>query len=203
MYRHSVPHRVFVVEVQNFPEQVEADDTYFFVCVRTASELGDGLPKRPHEAIGDAVLIPRLDLCPERVFRRRDTAKKQMKKVSRRLRQQGKEVNPWEPVYSLYVIELEKPKSHKSDLPPVYVGQTSIEVEQRYSQHIAGGRLASRKVTGKAVGLRMDLVPKVKLTSRSSAIAAETRLGNRLQRKGYKVYGPQGLDTISDSNQIS
>ena len=187
-------YRVFVVEVQDLREHVKAGNTYFFVCVRKASELGDGIPKRPHEAIGDAELIQRLDLCPERVFRRKGTARKQMNKVCRKLRCQGHEVNPWEPVYSLYVIELKKPQSHKADLPPVYVGQTSIEVELRYSQHLAGGKLASRRVTGKAVGLRMDLVPEVKLSSRSSAIAAETRLGKSLQKKGYKVYGPQGLD---------
>lgn len=117
-----------------------------------------------------------------------------MKRVCNRLRHRGHDVNPWEPVYSLYVIELKKPRGHKGKLPPLYVGQTAIPVEKRYAQHLAGGRLASRRVTGKAVRLCPELVPAGKIYNRKSSEAAETRLGRDLQKKGYKVYGPQGLD---------
>ncbi|MDB4708530.1 hypothetical protein OAF57_11140, partial [Akkermansiaceae bacterium] len=82
----------------------------------------------------------------------------------------------------------------RSEKPLVYVGETSIEVEQRYAQHLAGGRLASSKVTGRAVGLRPDLVPPAKLFNRKASVAAETHLGKRLIKEGYEVVGPQGLE---------
>ena len=119
-------------------------------------------------------VVPRLDLCLEQVFRYKKQAVKQMKKLCNRLRNAGYEVNPWEPVYSLYVIELKRKEGDRNEQPLVYVGETSIEVEQRYAQHLAGGLLASPKVTGRAVCLRPDLVPSAKFSNRKASMAAET-----------------------------
>lgn len=189
-----MPHRVFVTEVKVPGLNGKKADSFLYVCRRQTKDLGDGIPNRPHEEVADLQLTPRLDLCLEATFAYKKAATKQMKKLCNQLRHAGHVVNPWEPVYSLYVIELNKPRGHKGDLPPLYVGQTSIAVEDRYAQHLAGGRLASQKVTGKAVKLRPDLVPSGKQYNQKASIAAETHLGKKLQKKGYKVVGPQGLE---------
>ena len=188
-----MPHRVFVTEVETPEDPQLGRGSFLYVCRRATKELGNGIPKRLHKEIEGLPIVPRLDLCLEQVFQYKKQAVKQMKRLCNRLRNQGHEVNPWEPVYSLYVIELRRPQGHQGKLPPIYVGQTSIPVEDRFAQHVAGGRLASGKVTGNAVKLRPDLVPDVQLFSRKNAESAETRLGQRLQAKGYKVYGPQNL----------
>lgn len=192
-----------MTEVPKLRDQAKPDATCFYVCVRVASNLGDGIPKRPKKEVEAYTLVPRLNLCPEKVFKRRSAAAKEMKKVCNRLRHAGYVVNPWEPAYSLYVIELKKPKGHKGDLPPLYVGQTSIAVEDRYAQHLAGGKLASKKVTGKAVKLRPDLVPAGKQYNQKASVAAETRLGRKLQKDGYVVVGPQNLPTGNDTSGMN
>lgn len=189
-----MPHRVFVTEVKTPEDPQWRGGSCLYICRRAVKELGNGIPKRLHKEIEGLQLVPRLDLCLEQVFHYKKQAVRQMKKLCNRLRNQGYEVNPWEPVYSLYVIELKRPEGHQGELPPIYVGQTSIPVEDRLAQHVAGGRLASGKVTGKAVKLRPDLVPEVQLFSRKNAESAETRLGKSLQDQGYKVYGPQNLE---------
>ena len=97
-----------------------------------------------------------------------------MRKIGNKLRHEGFVVNPWEPVYSLYVIELKREEADRREKPLVYVGETSIEVEQRYAQHLAGGLLASPKVTGRAICLRPALVPPAKIYNRKASIAAAT-----------------------------
>ena len=180
-------YRVFVLKVS------ECEETFYYVCSRVGNDLGDGIPKNLHEEVEGRELTPQLDRCPDRVFRRRGSAKKAVRKICNKLRHQGFVVNPWEPVYSLYVIELKRKEGDRNEQPLVYVGETSIEVEQRYAQHLAGGRLASSKVTGRAVGLRPDLVPSANLSNRKASIAAETHLGKKLMEEGYEVVGPQGL----------
>ncbi|MDC0318662.1 hypothetical protein OAL50_03265 [Akkermansiaceae bacterium] len=180
-------YRVFVLKVS------ECEETFYYVCSRRGNNLGDGIPDNLHEKVEGCELSPQLDLFPDRLFSRRTSAKKAVRKICNKLRNQGFVVNPWEPVYSLYVIELKRKEGDRSKKPLVYVGETSIEVEQRYAQHLSGGRLASSKVTGRAVGLRPDLVPPAKLFNRKASVAAETHLGKRLIKEGYEVVGPQGL----------
>lgn len=180
-------YRVFVLEVSEYEE------TVYYVCARKGNDLGDGIPNNLHEEVEGRELSPQLELCPDRVFSRRASAKNAVRTICNKLRHQGLVVNPWEPVYSLYVIELKRKEGDRGQKPLVYVGETSIEVEQRYAQHLAGGLLASPKVTGRAVGLRPDLVPPAKHFNRKASVAAETHLGKRLLEKGYEVLGPQGL----------
>jgi len=182
-----VGYRVFVLKVS------ELEETFYYVCSRAGRDLGNGIPKNLHEQVEGSKLTPQLDRCPDRVFRRRASAKKTVRKICNKLRHEGFVVNPWEPVYSIYVIELKRKEGGRSRKPLLYVGETSIEVEQRYAQHLAGGRLASSKVTGRAVGLRPDLIPPAKLFNRKASIAAETHLGKKLMAEGYEVVGPQGL----------
>ena len=180
-------YRVFVLEVS------ECGETFYYVCNRRGNDLGDGIPSNLHEEVESCELSPQIGLCPDRVFSRRASAKKAVRKICNKLRHQGFVVNPWEPVYSLYVIELKRKEGDRSRKPLVYVGETSIKVEQRYAQHLAGGRLASSKVTGRAIRLRPDLVPPANLSNRKASVAAETHLGKKLMEEGYEVLGPQGL----------
>jgi hypothetical protein len=89
-----VGYRVFVLKVSKLEE------TFYYVCSRAGNNLGDGIPKNLHEEVEGRGLTPQLDRCPDRVFRRRGSAKKAVRKICNKLRHQGFVVNPWEPVYS-------------------------------------------------------------------------------------------------------
>jgi hypothetical protein len=73
--------------------------------------------------------------------------------------------------------------------PCVYAGSSSQRPEERYIEHVTGGRNASRIAHRFGQCLRMDLVPDAgKLMPRDRAIKAEVRLARELRAKGYGVW---------------
>ena len=101
--------------------------------------------------------------------------------------------------YSVYVIELrrdvlEKKKvagenpDRRRDKPCVYVGQTVRTPEERFAQHRAGVR-SSHIVREYGVRLRPKLYANVgPFETRAEAERAETKLAERLRRRGYAVW---------------
>ena len=101
--------------------------------------------------------------------------------------------------YSVYVIELrrdvlEKKKvagenpDRRRDKPCVYVGQTVRTPEERFAQHRAGVR-SSRIVREYGVRPRPKLYANVgPFETRAEAERAETKLAERLRRRGYAVW---------------
>ena len=71
----------------------------------------------------------------------------------------------------------------------VYAGSSSQRPEERYIEHVTGGRNASRIAHRYGLRLRMDLVPDAgKRMPRERALKAEVRLARELRAKGFGVW---------------
>jgi hypothetical protein len=101
--------------------------------------------------------------------------------------------------YSVYVIELRRdvlergrfvrmnPES-RVDKPCVYVGQTALTPEERFTQHLEG-RKCNQFVREFGVRLRPRLYANVgPFETRAEAELAEETLAGRLRRRGYAVW---------------
>jgi len=147
--------------------------------------------------VRDFGLRPRDDLTPELKSSTRKAVEVAKTKLIKDLRQQGYTVNGTTNVWHVYVIELDdsvRPK-RKTELPWVYVGETSLGIEDRYRQHTEGahnarGRLYSPVVMKHHVRLRPDLYEtEPTLFSQDDSKRAERALADRLRRTGYSVKG--------------
>jgi hypothetical protein len=95
------------------------------------------------------------------------------------------------PTYYVYVIELDDAvgKRVRADKPAVYVGQSAVPPEERFDQHRRGYR-SSRHVRRHGVRLRPRLYRNYNpLPDRDTALATETRLAERLRKRGFTVFG--------------
>lgn len=92
--------------------------------------------------------------------------------------------------YAVYVIELSRDCVREPcALAPLYVGQTAHTPEHRFTQHTAGGRLASGKAHRYGVRLRHDLMKGIgPFRTRQEAEAAERALAAALERRGHRVF---------------
>ena len=96
--------------------------------------------------------------------------------------------------YSVYVVELDAGAlparfRHTKVKGCVYVGQTIKSPEERFAQHMRGGRLANTKVYKYGRRLRPDLYKAWNpFPSRAEAEAAEEALAMELERQGYVVF---------------
>jgi hypothetical protein len=93
------------------------------------------------------------------------------------------------PMYSVYVIEVEKlDPTLKFDF---YVGSTSKSIQQRFSQHVPNHDLAAqmfRHSRAKAKQVRWDLIMDFpKFHTRDAAVNAEGLLARAIQRAGWSV----------------
>lgn len=101
--------------------------------------------------------------------------------------------------YSVYVVELDEaararaPKEERGHSGPcVYVGETGRTPEERFAVHKAGGPKAARVVAVHGIRLRPDLATRGPFLTRAGAVRGEKRVGDRLRRKGYVVFGGSG-----------
>jgi len=96
--------------------------------------------------------------------------------------------------YRLYVVNLDAKALGFPGRPCVYVGQTSLSINQRINQHLRGYKAS--KVAHAFLGPNRALEPADKIFhSQWDAVAEETQFGRELQRRGFLVWGPQGLDS--------
>jgi predicted GIY-YIG superfamily endonuclease len=101
--------------------------------------------------------------------------------------------------YRVYVIELspevmgkkrvaDENAGRREDKPCVYVGQTARTPEERFAQH-KNGKRSSRFVREFGVQLKPRLYRNWgPYATRAEAEAAETRLAEKLRRRGYAVW---------------
>jgi hypothetical protein len=101
--------------------------------------------------------------------------------------------------YNLYVIELDPEvlkvaqfrnanPQHRDDKPCVYVGQTALEPEDRFLQHVTG--IHSNKYV-RRYGLRLrerNYRNHQGYATRAEAEREEELLAERLRKKGYAVW---------------
>lgn len=140
----------------------------------------------------------RLDLEVETVFQTQRRAKARVRRERIRLSNLGYTVNRDNRVYSLYVIEVRPQPDNHPPSEEVYVGHTAKPIADRYQEHLEGGRPAARIFKNGARRrepgrVRRDLARGLKYFTRDQAEQAETRLGIRLQERGFVVYGPQNM----------
>jgi len=108
-------------------------------------------------------------------------------RAARRRRSRG-------PAYCVYVVELDAgalPARWRGTRVAgcVYVGQTVKTPEERFAQHMRGGRLANTKVYRYGRRLRPDLYAAWNpFESRREAEAAEEALAMELEKRGYVVF---------------
>ncbi len=142
-------------------------------------------------------------LCPEQAALARGADKR----LRDYLQAEGYTVNGNTRVWHVYAIELHPrtAKAGKAGRPYVYVGATSLSVDERARQHRLGPDLrAGYKNYSKACHkhykqLRLDLLPawaRRTFFSRCAALRAEGELRLHFEREGYRVEG--GKDLFGD-----
>ena len=101
--------------------------------------------------------------------------------------------------YSVYVIELRREVMERGrfarknpelrvDKPCVYVGQTAHTPEERFAQHLEGDK-CNQFVREFGVRLRPKLYANVgPFETRAESERAETKLAEKLRRRGYAVW---------------
>lgn len=123
---------------------------------------------------------------------------RQKRKIINKLMRRAYAVNGDRRVWNLYVIELDDGVGPRADpaMPWVYVGQTSIDVQERFRQHVDGVRSAkghplySKWAHRHGVDLRPDLYEdESPCYTLEDALTGERLLGARLERLGYSVKG--------------
>ena len=82
----------------------------------------------------------------------------------------------------------EQNPNRQDNMPCVYVGQTSRTPEERFEQHMAGGKLSSPIVRKYGVRLLPDLYKDRRPVPAAEREEREDRLARDLQRRGYGVW---------------
>jgi len=189
---------VVVLELDDVATRIRLDRPNLFVGV-SHRESRD-LARRFQEGLGrlswvrDHVVTTRDDMAPE-ITLTRDEAVELKADVIRRLRTKGYTVNRNTKAYRTYVINFHNPDLDDTGKSYVYVGQTSIQPEERLVQHLTGaisskgGRLASRVVKRFGRDLNYDLMTSRLYLTERQALKAERRLAERLRQQGYAVEG--------------
>ena len=157
-----------------------------------ASDLRNSRSKRYKWAHG-RVLRVRPELSSQEPLLQGE-AKKQQAAISAELKRKGYTVNRDVRVWRTYVINLNDPKQTEIGAGHVYVGETSLPVEERLQQHLTGARnnkgpLFSRVVHKHGTTLNRQLMTGKVYMTQKQAKKAERRLAARLERAGYLVEG--------------
>jgi hypothetical protein len=146
-------------------------------------------------------------LMPFVIPEQRSAAIRAERALSDHLSSLGYTVNGNTKIWRVYVVELELPPkpSPEHNRGYVYVGQTSIEVEERARQHRLGPAYRPNYNAYSGIchkyfkQLRLDLLPewaRTKFFSRCDALRAEGRLRLHFEEKGFRVEG--GTELLGD-----
>lgn len=184
---------VAVAELDDMTPRIEAGKPNLYVARFAKPSHGDVLralkrrkPYRPH-------ILRVWDGFEPVQVESLDEAKRVRQQLITELEKQQYVVNPTpDRPHSVYVFELDSAKYPSVTGTVVYVGETSLTVEERLANHLAGKR-SSAHVERAFVRRRQDLELNELYPSRVHATVAETALGKALQARGFVVAGPQGL----------
>lgn len=191
-------YRIFAAELsEEFPRRVETHPAvYVGLSRKRVLSHGDAIERilGGKSQYARLIVSARPDLVTHEVFEERDEGVESLALVRRHLARQGFSVNPSRTCsYKLYVVDLDSAKLKRPGKRCVYVGMTSLPVQDRLNQHRSGVKAA--RVARAFLRLNTDLTPHHKVFfSRWDATAEETELGRTLARDGYEVWGPQGLN---------
>ena len=131
----------------------------------------------------------RFDLS-DRESRTLAEAGKIKKQVTNELKRKGYTVNQDETTWRTYVINLHDPRKDDVGSGYVYVGETSLTVDERLQQHLTGARNSKTRLFSPVVkrfgtGLNRDLMTSKVYMTKEQAMKAEQRLAERLRSAGY------------------
>ncbi len=191
-------YRIFAAELrEEFPRRAEAYPALYVGLSRNRSSSHDDAIERlarGKSQYSPLIVSARPDLVPSKVFRERQDGAELLAMLRRDLARQGFSVNPSRTsAYRLYVVDLDSDKLKKPGKHCVYVGMTSLSIQERLAQHASGVKAA--RVSRAFLELNTALTPHhTVFFSRWDANAEETELGKRLIREGYEVWGPQDLN---------
>lgn len=102
--------------------------------------------------------------------------------------------------YQIYIVALddsilkrkdfqERNPHHRKGKPCLYVGQTAKDPQERFDQHLAGGKFSSKKVKRYGKYLRKQLFKNIaSVNTREEAEKLEEEVAKKLQSKGYAVW---------------
>jgi len=196
-------HRVFVVELDDqFGPRRRADRPNLYVGTTIDDpELNFERMKRSskrHRVVREHGVRLRQDLVASYPPTTAADIRRQKRKVIDKLMRKGFTVNGDLRVWRLYVIELEDTVGPRADprYPWVYVGETSIDVDERIRQHFEEARTAKGYPLYSKWVYRHGLRPREDLYraeppqyTHEDALIAERMLGERLRAAGYSVKG--------------
>ena len=190
----STEYMVAVAELEDMTPRVEASKPILYVARFAKPSHGDLLRAlKRRKQYRAHVLHVWAGFEPVQVDSL-DEAKRVRQRLITELEKQHFVVNPTpDRPHSVYVFELDSAKYPSATGTVVYVGETSLTVEERLANHLAG-KNSSAHVERAYVRRRDDLELNELYPSRVHATVAETALGKALQARGFVVAGPQGLE---------
>lgn len=101
--------------------------------------------------------------------------------------------------YHVYVVELDDAAAPTSTGKCVYVGETNLTPQARFEKHKAGHK-AARKVRDFGIRLLPQLTQGIgPFATREESLAAERALCEDLRRRGFTVFGGQGMPFMTRS----
>lgn len=142
----------------------------------------------------------RPDLIPKyKPTRKKEVADARVESLKTDLARKGFAVNGDAKTWRVYVLDIDAdvapPIKNRGKLNKVlYVGQTSAAIEVRERQHQgelskSGRYIGSRKVRGRNPKLNLRLTPSKVVYAESDAIAFESLVHKKLEKRGYRVLG--------------
>lgn len=177
------PH-LYVMRTQRTPESV----------LRSIQE-GTG----PRWILGSARSL-RPDLIPNhKPTRKKEVADARVENLKEELARRGFAINGDAKTWRVYVLDVDAdvapPIKNRGKLNKVvYVGQTSAALEVRERQHQgelskSGRYIGSKKVKGRNPKLDLCLTPSKVVYTESDAVAFESLIHKKLEKRGYRVLG--------------
>lgn len=190
----STEYIVAVAELDDMTPRVESSKPNLYVARFVKPAHGDVLRALKRRKPNRAHILRVWDGFEPMQVESLDEAKRVRRQLIKELEQQHYVVNPTpDRPHSVYVFELNPAKYPSATGTVVYVGETSLTVEERLANHLAGKK-SSAHVERAFVQRRRDLELDERYPSRVHATVAETALGKALQARGFVVAGPQGLE---------
>ena len=184
-----MPYQIRVFELSDLESRRDPALPCLYVMLQKIDRDGNPIEKPHLDWVVCAYPMERQDLGTSTVFHKMENARKRMRSLVDTLSRKGHTVNQCKTAYRLYVIELQPNPERDGEAVAVYVGETAKSREDRFVEHMAGGKRSSRHVAKRGIKLRPDLTPRQEYYAREASREAEARLAERLRGKGYAVYG--------------
>lgn len=138
----------------------------------------------------------RRDLTPVHQFADAESAADGYQKLRDKLLADGFTVNRNERTWRVYVLDLDQSKLKDPGEGFLYVGQTAVDIETRFEQHLgelskkSGKSLSAPSLKKQVIlGINWKLTPEITYFTEEQSKIAEAQLADELRNQGFKVLG--------------